>query len=58
MGVVDDPACQFRKRRARPRDPYPEPRQNRQEDADQNFTFGATCASGAAVNSAIGLLLE
>src|ERR1700722_3433982 len=34
------------------------PARRRVETADQNFTFGAACASSVAVNSAIGLFEE
>ena len=57
MGVVDDMARQRGNRVRGDGEADPQKSQYKQQPA-QNFTFGAACASGAAVNSAIGLLAE
>jgi hypothetical protein len=58
MRVVNHPARQRGKRVGGPDGADEEQRQQREENAVQNFTFGAVAESGAAVNSAIGLLPE
>lgn len=61
MRVVDDAARERRKRRRqrKAKSQQPEKRRRREEARDpQNFTFGAACASGAAVKAAIGFELE
>jgi hypothetical protein len=56
--VVDHTARQRRKAVSRPNGADPQQRQQGREKPGQNFTLGAASASGAAVNSAIGLLPE
>ena len=64
MRVVDHAAGERGKRRRRPNGGdarQPDQRDGegaRSRPPDQNFTFGATCDSAVAVNSAIALLRE
>ena len=51
MRVVDDAPGQRRERRRRERRGEGQPREQSNGGPAQNFTFGAACASGAAVNA-------